>query len=69
MLGILLCLVYEWSGSLYPCIALHVLNNAIAFGTDENWQLRIVELTVASLATVALVMVLAPQIAQRLARR
>jgi uncharacterized protein len=69
VLGILLCLVYEWSGSLYPCIALHVLNNAIAFGTDENWQLRIVELAVASLAIVALVMALAPQIVRRLPQR
>ena len=28
-LGFLLCLVYERSGSLYPCIALHALNNGI----------------------------------------
>jgi membrane protease YdiL (CAAX protease family) len=28
-LGFLLCLVYERSGSLYPCIGLHALNNAI----------------------------------------
>ena len=26
------CLVYERTGSLYPVIALHALNNAIAFG-------------------------------------
>ena len=31
-LGFVLCIVYQRSGSLYPCIALHVLNNAIAFG-------------------------------------
>jgi membrane protease YdiL (CAAX protease family) len=28
-LGFLLCLVYERSGSIYPCIGLHALNNAI----------------------------------------
>jgi membrane protease YdiL (CAAX protease family) len=28
-LGFLLCLIYERSGSLYPCIALHALNNCI----------------------------------------
>jgi membrane protease YdiL (CAAX protease family) len=28
-LGFLLCLLYERSGSLYPCIALHALNNGI----------------------------------------
>ena len=36
-LGFVLCIVYERSGSLYPCIALHVLNNAIALGADEHW--------------------------------
>jgi hypothetical protein len=28
-LGFLLCLIYERSGSLYPCIALHALNNGL----------------------------------------
>jgi membrane protease YdiL (CAAX protease family) len=57
-LGFALCVVYEWTGSLYPCIALHVLNNAIAFGADEHWEVRIVELAAASLASVALVLAL-----------
>ena len=26
------CLVYEQTGSLYPVIALHAFNNAIAYG-------------------------------------
>jgi membrane protease YdiL (CAAX protease family) len=30
-LGFIFCLVYERTGSLYPVIALHALNNAIAF--------------------------------------
>jgi membrane protease YdiL (CAAX protease family) len=30
-LGIMFCLVYERTGSLYPAIAIHALNNAIAF--------------------------------------
>ena len=30
-LGFMFCLVYERTGSLYPVIALHALNNAIAF--------------------------------------
>jgi membrane protease YdiL (CAAX protease family) len=58
ILGSVLCLVYERAGSLYPCIALHVLNNAIAFGSDEHWTLRIIEAAVASLAAVALVLAL-----------
>jgi uncharacterized protein len=31
-LGFMFCLVYERTGSIYPVIALHALNNAIAFG-------------------------------------
>jgi uncharacterized protein len=31
-LGLLFCLVYERTGSLYPVIAMHALNNAIAYG-------------------------------------
>jgi CAAX protease family protein len=57
-LGFVLCILYHRSGSLYPCIALHVLNNAIAFGADEHWTIRIVELAAASLAAVALVLAL-----------
>jgi len=33
-LGFLLCLIYERSGSLYPCIALHALNNAIVSAAE-----------------------------------
>jgi uncharacterized protein len=33
-LGFLLCLVYERSGSLYPCIGLHALNNAIVSAAE-----------------------------------
>jgi membrane protease YdiL (CAAX protease family) len=33
-LGFLLCLVYERSGSLYPCIALHALNNALVSAAE-----------------------------------
>ena len=31
-LGFMFCLVYERTGSIYPTIALHALNNAVAFG-------------------------------------
>jgi membrane protease YdiL (CAAX protease family) len=33
-LGFLLCLVYERSGSIYPCIGLHALNNAIVSAAE-----------------------------------
>ena len=38
VLGFLLCLLYRYSGSLYPCIALHSLNNSIAFASLEEWS-------------------------------
>ena len=39
ILGFLFCLVYERTGSLYPVIAMHALNNAIAFGVtvEDVW--------------------------------
>jgi hypothetical protein len=55
-LGVILCVVYELTGSLYPCILVHLLNNTIAFGSDERWSFRIVELTIASLVAVSAVL-------------
>ena len=39
--GIGLCLLYHYSGSLYPCIALHALNNSIALGAALSWSWEI----------------------------
>ena len=33
LLGVLLCLVRERTGSLYPCIAIHALNNTLAYAS------------------------------------
>src|SRR3954447_22864257 len=52
-LGFLLCIVYWKTGSLYPCIALHAINNSIAFGVTEDWSWQIPVLVVAALAAVA----------------
>ncbi len=38
MLGFLLCTLYRRTGSLYPGIAAHSLNNSIAFGALEGWS-------------------------------
>ena len=35
-LGVILCLLYERTRSLYPCMALHALNNSIAFGVGDG---------------------------------
>jgi membrane protease YdiL (CAAX protease family) len=36
--GFGLCLLYAWTGSLYPPIALHAFNNALAFGVSAEWS-------------------------------
>lgn len=36
ILGILLCLLYQRTGSLLPCIALHAINNAISFAATKD---------------------------------
>jgi uncharacterized protein len=37
-LGFGLCMLYRWSGSLYPCICTHALNNSLAFASLEGWN-------------------------------
>ena len=53
-LGLGLCLLYRYTGSLYPCIAVHSLNNSLAFGSLEDWGWQIPVLMLAALATIAL---------------
>jgi uncharacterized protein len=53
-LGFGLCLLYRYSGSLYPCIAAHSLNNSLAFGALEGWGWQIPVLMVGSLAVIGL---------------
>src|SRR3954447_1206993 len=55
-LGVLLCLLYVRTGSLYPCIALHCLNNSIAFGVSQHWGWEIPVVLAGSLATIALIL-------------
>lgn len=37
MLGFMLCVVRWRTGSLVPCIALHAINNGLAFGVAQDW--------------------------------
>jgi membrane protease YdiL (CAAX protease family) len=53
-LGFGLCLLYRATGSLYPCIAAHSLNNSLAFGSLENWSWQIPVLMAAALGAIAL---------------
>jgi hypothetical protein len=52
--GVGLCLLYEWTGSLYPAIALHALNNSIALGADLGWDWQIPAMMVGSTAAALL---------------
>jgi uncharacterized protein len=48
--GSLLCLLYQATGSLYPCIALHAINNSIALGQGKDWDWQIVPLALGAVA-------------------
>jgi membrane protease YdiL (CAAX protease family) len=54
VLGIGLCLLYQWSGSLYPPIALHAINNSIAFGVSVGWDWQILPTAAGSLLVIAM---------------
>ena len=42
-LGFMFCLVYERTGSIYPVIALHAINNSLAFGSQAGgWEVSAV---------------------------
>lgn len=57
LLGFVLCLLRWRTGSLYPCMALHSVNNAIALGVNEvHWSAgEIVGLMVGALVVIAAV--------------
>ncbi len=43
-LGLVFCLVYEKTGSLWPVVAMHAFNNAVAYAVqaDGGWQVSVV---------------------------
>jgi membrane protease YdiL (CAAX protease family) len=53
-LGFLLCALYRYTRSLYPCIAAHSLNNSFAFGQLERWGWQTPALMAGALATIGL---------------
>ncbi|MGO9754028.1 MAG: lysostaphin resistance A-like protein [Solirubrobacteraceae bacterium] len=53
-LGFVLCLVRWRTGSLYPCMALHSFNNALAFGVLLDWSgSEVIALLLVSWAAIA----------------
>ena len=53
VLGILFCLLYERTGSLYPAIALHIVNNAVALAITADASSAPVVAAVAATAALA----------------
>jgi len=51
-LGFGLCLLYRYSGSLYPCMIAHSLNNSLAFSSLENWGWQAPVLAVCALLAI-----------------
>lgn len=62
VLGFALCVLYRRTGSLYPCIAVHSLNNSLAFGDLEGWGWWIPVLMVGALATIGLMVLIARRV-------
>jgi membrane protease YdiL (CAAX protease family) len=54
-LGFGLCLLYRHTGSLYPSIVAHSINNSIAFSSLEKWGWQTPVLLVAALLGIGLV--------------
>lgn len=55
-LGVLLCLLYERTGSLYPPIALHCINNSIAFAVGDGRGWLVLVCLVAAGTTIVVVL-------------
>ena len=58
VLGFGLCLLYRYSGSLYPCVVAHCLNNCVAFADLEHWGWQAPVLIVCALGGIAAVVAL-----------
>ncbi len=56
ILGVALCVIRWKTGSLLPCIALHAVNNALAFSFAEEWTVAQGALLVVGATAVALLL-------------
>jgi uncharacterized protein len=57
LLGLGLCLLRERTGSLYPGIGLHCVNNSFAMGSTEHWGWQIPVVLVVAPTLIALIIV------------
>jgi membrane protease YdiL (CAAX protease family) len=53
LLGIALCFIREKTGSLYPGIALHCINNSVAMSSSEHWSWQVPVVLVLAPAAIA----------------
>ncbi len=51
-LGFGLCLLYRYTGSLYPCMIAHALNNCVAFAGLEDWGWQALVLIACAMAAI-----------------
>jgi membrane protease YdiL (CAAX protease family) len=61
-LGFGLCLLYRYTGSLYPSMIAHSINNSLAFSGLENWSWQLPVLLVGSLLTIGAVMLVCKRV-------
>jgi membrane protease YdiL (CAAX protease family) len=56
LLGTLLCLVYWKTGSIYPTIALHCLNNCVALASALSWSWQLPLLVAGAFAAITAIL-------------
>jgi membrane protease YdiL (CAAX protease family) len=61
-LGFGLCLLYRYTGSLYPSMIAHSINNSLAFSSLENWSWQLPVLLVGSLLTIGAVVLVCKRV-------
>lgn len=62
--GVVLCLLYARTRSLYPCIVLHSINNCVAFaGTRDGWGWQYAVLLGGALGTIGVLALLVRRVA------
>lgn len=54
--GFTLCALRIITGSLYPSIAVHAINNAAAFGATQEWQWQILPAALAALTIITIIL-------------
>jgi membrane protease YdiL (CAAX protease family) len=61
-LGFGLCLLYRYTGSLYPCMIAHALNNCVAFAGLEDWGWQALVLIACALAAIGAIVLAAKRV-------